>query len=128
MNPGSGSPREWGPYEQLFVRYDEDQKALWYHLAPRSRPCFNMDLLAELKQFHRKIEMVNHHAGHSSENSSENSFDHDVASLPIRYTVIASSIPGVFNLGGDLHLFSKLIRNGDRDGLFRYAEACIDVL
>ena len=124
MNPGSGSPREWGPYEQLFVRYDEDQKALWYHLAPRSRPCFNLDLLAELKQFHRKIEMVNHNAFHSEDRSS----DLDVESLPIRYTVIASSVPGVFNLGGDLHLFSKLIRNGDREGLFHYAEACIDVL
>ncbi len=120
MKPGGGSPREWGPYEQLFVRYDEDHKTLWYHLAPRSRPCFNLDLLVELKQFHRKIEMVNHSSDYSSE--------HDADSLPIRYTVIASSVPGVFNLGGDLHLFSKLIRDGDREGLFGYAKACIDVL
>ena len=117
MKPGSGSPQDWGPYEQLFVRYDDDQKALWYHLAPRSRPCFNLDMLSELKQFQRKVKMVN-----------QSSTGSGVDSLPIRYTVLASSVPGVFNLGGDLQLFSKLIRNGDREGLFGYAKACIDVL
>ncbi len=120
MNPGSGPPLEWGPYEQLFVRYDKDQKALWYHLAPRSRPCFNLDLLNELRQLHRKVETVNHASDHAT--------DPGVDSLPIRYTVLASSVPGVFNLGGDLQLFSKLIRSGDREGLFAYAKACIDVL
>jgi len=116
MNTGSGLPRTWGPYEQLFVRYDEEQKALWYHLAPRSRPCFNLDLLSELMRFQQKIRVINHAP------------DAGVDSLPIHYTVLASSVPGVFNLGGDLHLFSKLIMDGDRDGLFRYAKACIDVL
>ena len=116
MNPGSGLPREWGPYEQLFVRYDEDLKALWYHLAPRSRPCFNLDLLSELRGFQQKVKMINH------------AHDAGVDSVPIRYTIIASSVPGVFNLGGDLQLFSKLIRDGDRDGLFNYAKSCIDVL
>ena len=112
----SGLPQHWGPYEQLFVRYDEDQQALWYHLAPRSRPCFNLDLLAELRSFQQRIRLVNQVPDGSSEPP------------PIRYTVLASSVPGVFNLGGDLQLFSKLIRDGDEDGLFGYAKACIDVL
>ena len=116
MNQGSAPPPEWGPYEQLFVRYDDDQSALWYYLAPHSRPCFNFDLLNELRRFQHKVELLNHAAqtGHDA--------------LPIRYTVLASSIPGVFNLGGDLNLFSKLITEGDREGLFGYAKACIDVL
>ena len=116
MNSGNGLPPEWGPYEQLFVRYDKDQKTLWYHLAPRSRPCFNLGLLSELRRFQKQVEKVN------------NVTDAGVDSLPILYTVLASSVSGVFNLGGDLQLFSKLIRNGDREGLFGYAKACIDVL
>jgi len=116
MNTGNGLPTEWGPYEQLFVRFDNDQKALWYHLAPRSRPCFNLDLLKELRRFHHQIERVNH------------ATDSGVDSLPIRYTILASSVPGVFNLGGDLQLFSRLIRDGNREGLVGYATACIDVL
>jgi DSF synthase len=39
-----------------------------------------------------------------------------------------SKIPGVFNLGGDLRLFSRLIREGDQAGLLAYATACVDVV
>ena len=116
MIAGNGLPPEWGPYEQMFVRYDKDQNAMWYHMAPRSRPCFNLDLLDELKRFQHQVKMVN------------SATDPGIDSLPILYTVLASSVSGVFNLGGDLQLFSKLIRDGDREGLFGYAKACIDVL
>jgi DSF synthase len=37
-------------------------------------------------------------------------------------------VPGVFNLGGDLSLFTRLIDNQDRDGLLGYGKACVDVL
>jgi DSF synthase len=42
--------------------------------------------------------------------------------------VLASAVPGVFNLGGDLDLFKQLIERRDRQGLLRYGRACIDVL
>jgi len=116
MNPGTSIPKEWGPYEQLHVRYDETQRALWYLLAPHSRPCFNLDLLNELRTFQHTVEMVNNAPDPSGE------------SLPIRYLILGSTVPGVFNLGGDLSLFSRLIQARDRDGLFGYAKACIDVL
>ncbi len=116
MKPGISHTHGWGPYDQLFVRYDEELRALWYHLAPRSRPCFNLDLLAELRRFQQKVRLVNQPA------------DASLDSLPVRYTVLASSVPGVFNLGGDLKLFSGLIKDGDKEGLFAYAKACIDVL
>ena len=41
--------------------------------------------------------------------------------------IIASRVPGVFNLGGDLTLFLRHIRSGDRDELYRYAKASIDI-
>jgi len=46
----------------------------------------------------------------------------------IEYVVLASAMPGVFNLGGDLDLFKQLIDTRDRNGLLRYGRACIDVL
>ena len=46
---------------------------------------------------------------------------------PIRYQVYCSQIPGVFNLGGDLALFSKLIKDKDRQQLFDYAHRCIEL-
>src|SRR3546814_11545705 len=39
---------------------------------------------------------------------------------------VLSSDAHVFNLGGDLNLFSQLIRTRDRDGLLRYATECVD--
>lgn len=105
-----------GAYEQLSVRYDDEFGAVWYTLEPRDRPCFNLDLLAELRQFQLRIEAVIREAAARGE------------PLPVRYTVLASAVPGVFNLGGDLQLFARLIRHQDRQGLFRYAKACIDVL
>ena len=48
--------------------------------------------------------------------------------LPIRYTVLDSGVPGVFNLGAIWNCFFGLISRGDGEGLFAYAKACIDVL
>ncbi len=41
------------------------------------------------------------------------------------HLVLASDNPGVFNLGGDLELFCRLIRAGDREGLLDYAYKCV---
>jgi DSF synthase len=109
------SPR-WGTYGQIEVEYDPHQKALWYYLAPHARPCFNLDLLGELREFQARLVAINHGGAGDPE------------SLPVRYTVLASRTPGVFNLGGDLELFAALIRAQDQDGLFHYAKSCIDVL
>jgi len=103
-------------YEQLRLRFDQRHRALWYHLRPRSRPCFNSDLLRELRRFQTEVVAVNDAALARGD------------ALPIRYTILASAIPGVFNLGGDLALFSRMIASQDREGLLRYATACIDVL
>ncbi len=103
-------------YDQLDLRYDAEHKALWYYVTPRLRPCFNSDLLRELRTFQHDLAQVNAAALEQG------------CPLPIRYTVFASGVPGVFNLGGDLALFSQLILDQNREGLLRYATACIDVL
>jgi len=105
----------WGSYEQLKVRYDPEQRAVWYTMVPRGRPCFNVDLLAELRRFQGLIR-----AACRGRCEAEDQ--------PVRYMVLASGVPGVFNLGGDLDLFASLIENQDHEGLLRYATACIDVL
>lgn len=107
--------RIWGSYEQLKVRYDSEQRAVWYTTAPRGRPCFNRGLLAELRRFQGLIRAACP-PGQEREK------------LPVHYMVLSSAVPGVFNLGGDLELFASLIEKQDHAGLLRYATACIDVL
>ncbi len=47
---------------------------------------------------------------------------------PLRYVVWASSVPGIYNLGGDLPTFMELIHRRDREGLARYAGLCVDIV
>jgi hypothetical protein len=44
----------------------------------------------------------------------------------VHHLVLASDAP-VFNLGGDLALFSRLIRAGERGRLLDYARLCVEV-
>ena len=103
-------------YRELDIRYDLKQRAIWCHMWPSSRPCCTPELLAELEHFHRAIE---HRIKLNTENGKRDE---------LCFLVLASRVPGVFNLGGDLTLFLKLIRAGDREGLFRYVKSCVDLL
>ena len=47
---------------------------------------------------------------------------------PIDYVILASGMPGVFQLGGDFDLFRQKIDNRDRNALTTYGRACIDVI
>jgi DSF synthase len=46
----------------------------------------------------------------------------------LRYIVLGSRFPGIFNLGGDLDLFAGFIATGDRGGLVRYGRDCVSIL
>jgi len=101
-------------YEQLDVGYKREDSAVWARFQAKPRPCFTPKLLTEMTAFHRQI------TDHLSSEASE--------ALPVHYLVVGSSVPGIYNLGGDLHLFKQYITAGDREGLRSYAYACIDVL
>lgn len=103
-------------YRELVTRYEPEQRAAWCYMRPTSRPCCTPELLSELEHFHRTIEQC---VRLDIERGKRDG---------LRFLVIASRIPGVFNLGGDLALLLKVIRAGDREGLFRYAKSCIDLL
>jgi len=101
---------------QLRANFDKDTRALWMRWAPEPRPCFNPALLADIRAFQEYV------AG------TGGTIDCYGEEHPIEYVVLASGLPGVFNLGGDLDLFKQLIDARDRQGLLRYGRACIDVL
>ena len=46
----------------------------------------------------------------------------------IRYLVMGSKFPGVFNLGGDLHKFVEWAEQDDRESLLEYGLLCIDLI
>lgn len=102
--------------EQLSALYDADQRAMWLRWNPSPRPNFNPELLQDLDRY---CQFLAHSGG---------SIDCQGQPAALEYAVLASKIPGVFNLGGDLSLFTRLIEAHDREGLLRYGRACVDVL
>jgi DSF synthase len=96
-------------YTELEIQYDEDYRLAWYYMDVKPRQCCSPTLIREMQQWYGEL---------ISPSYPDN----------VRYIALASRVPGVFNLGGDLNLFIELIRNGDREGLMHYAISCIDTL
>jgi DSF synthase len=116
----AGHPTEEGVEysfsNQLRASFHKEQGAIWSRWNPAPRPCFNPRLLADIRSYYDFLAT-------SSGKVMVGTQDHN-----IDYVVLASGIPGVFNLGGDLDLFKMLIGKQDRAGLLYYGRACIDVL
>ena len=88
----------------LTSRYEADTRALWMYAHPTGRPCFTPELLADVLAQQQEVEL---------------------APGTVDFFLNCSGVSGVYNLGGDLDLFQKLVEAGDEGGLMRYAEACI---
>ena len=69
---------------------------------PKPRPSFGARLLLDLASFINEI------------TESRGQLFYGGRLHTINYAVLASKIPGVFNLGGDLSLFREAILNQDR--------------
>jgi DSF synthase len=105
--------------DQLAATFDREQRAMWLRWKPAPRPCFNPALLRDLDRYCR---MLTDTGGAVAPLGAVAEY------VPLEYAVVASAVPGIFNLGGDLSLFTDLIEKQDRGGLIRYGEACINVL
>ncbi|MGH8501233.1 MAG: crotonase/enoyl-CoA hydratase family protein [Gammaproteobacteria bacterium] len=95
------------PYNQLTTHVDEKYQVAWGYMCAQPS-CFTPALLGDLGAWFNEL-------------ATQTEKD-------IRYAVLASEVPGVYNFGGDLSLFKRLIQAKDRDGLLKYATACIDAL
>ena len=87
-------------YTSMDVHYEDDLGLAWYCMKGTPRPCFTPQLLDETLHWLDDLRQ-NHILNH------------------IKYIVVTSNSPGVFNLGGDLDLFCKLIRSNDREALMK---------
>ena len=96
---------------ELDVLYRPDDATLWTFMRPGGRPSFTPSMLHDFEDWQRLI-VENFGSGQ----------------VPLRYLVLGSRAPGVFCFGGDLSLFERLIRTGDRDGLARYGYRCVEIL
>jgi DSF synthase len=97
--------------KELEVLYDARHAALWTFMRPEGRPSFTPPMLGDFEAWQQHI---------------SSAFGPD--KVPLRYLILGSRSPGVFCFGGDLALFSDLIRAGDRDALVHYGVRCVEIL
>lgn len=101
---------------QIITRFEPEFGISWVYMNPTPRPCFNLKLLDDLQSY---VHMITDNQG---------IINHEGEIHRIQYGVLASAIPGIFNLGGDLDHFKKCIEEQDHVALVRYGEKCIDNL
>ncbi len=99
-------------YQHLNTFYDPTYKIGWFMMNAAPRPCFTPTLLHELSDYLANVKA-------EMQYSNQEKYD---------YLVVGSSVDGVFNLGGDLELFTSLIEKRDRQALLDYALHCINIL
>ncbi|MFT5740272.1 MAG: DSF synthase, partial [Gammaproteobacteria bacterium] len=97
---------------QLKTHYDGKNKTGWFLMKGAPRPSFTPELLGEISSYFETVKQ---------EMAESNGAKYD-------YLVLGSDVEGVFNLGGDLHLFAQYIVNKDREGLLNYAIHSIDLV
>lgn len=93
--------------------YDKDYHILWGYMNPQQVPNFSPEILGEMQEF--EAEFVSHQCH----------FPTPEGLAPVSYYVVGSKFDGIFNLGGDLALFQKLIQDGDRNALISYGLNCV---
>lgn len=114
--PGGEDERPTEPnYTELSLDLQSDTKTLWVRQEHRQALGYTPALLDDILSFH------NHFRGQFRGLAG-------TAEQKVRFLVWASRHPSVFNLGGDLALFCKLIRDGDRGRLQTYAHDCIHAI
>ena len=106
------------PYGKANTQYETEFEpatgTIWGYFNPRGTACFSLGLLKDIRT-HDNALAVN---GGQIEVAGQMS--------KASYYVLASRLPRVFNLGGDLALFVLLIKARDREALAHYAKLCIE--
>jgi len=101
------------PFTTIRTEESADGAAHWLYMhadaATGIRPCCRKDMLDEMWSYMSAITR-----GPSTRHDGR-----------LRHFVLASDA-AAYNLGGDLDLFTRLIREGNRDRLLAYAQRCVE--
>jgi DSF synthase len=100
-----------GQFQELDLDFDTNTGVFWCRFQFSNRPSFTPEVLSELR---RMRQLLTSRPGAAGPQAPQ-----------VKYMVLASRMQGIFNLGGDLHLFAELIRRRDRAALTAYARACV---
>lgn len=96
---------------QIDVQWDQDLGTLWAFITPLDRPNYNLGLLRDTMAWQSEARKI-----------------FGTGDSDLKYMVLGSRFPGVFNLGGDLEMFARCIENQDRETLLQYSYLCVEIV
>lgn len=96
---------------QIDVAWEPEIGTLWAHITPQDRPNYNLPLLRDTMAWQVEAKRL-----------------FDGPNSPLRFMVLGSRFPGVFNLGGDLEMFANCIERQDRATLLHYSHLCVEIV
>lgn len=102
-------------YDTLKLEMDSDNETLWCFMQPQGRASCSHELMDDFSQVQQSITATFARAP-------------DRAQRPFSWFVMASAVPGVYNLGGDLGHFAQRIRQRDLEALRHYAHVAVKVI
>lgn len=101
-------------FPNVDLTYHAETQSVWMSYKADGPPCYTFQTLSDMADVRESLQRL-FAAGLTDK-------------WPIRYFVMASNKPGIFNLGGDLTMFANSIKAHEQEILRGYAHACIDVV
>ncbi len=101
-------------YKELTIKCNVETATIWVGMNPIGRQCFTLSMLVELLSLFHVLD----------EYGSLDPANPDT----IRYIVLQSDHPKIYNLGGDLEYFSELVKQNNPEPLREYGIVCIDLI
>jgi len=101
-------------YKELVISYNAGDSTVWVSMKPRYRQCFTLTMLNELLILFDRLDKYG------------SPYTNDFGD--VKYLVLKSEHPDLFNTGGDLNYFGELSKTQDRKKLMEYAVACIKLI
>ncbi len=117
------SDAQWNPaqemaqrrYDNLELEIDTQAETCWCFMRPQGLPTYTHELMNDVSEMQHAI-------------GSAFATVPTGAPRPFSWFVMASAVPGIYNLGGDLGHFAQRIRQGDLGALRRYGHVAVEAI
>jgi DSF synthase len=102
-------------YDNLELRLDPHTRTGWCTMRPQGRPSYTLELMNDISRMQHNVKRMFSDRAATGER-------------PMDWFVMASAVPGIYNLGGDLAHFAERIRSRDHAALVRYGHIAVEAI
>ncbi|WEK52197.1 MAG: crotonase/enoyl-CoA hydratase family protein [Candidatus Kaistia colombiensis] len=102
-------------YDNLHLDIDTTNSTCWCYMDPVDKPSYTHELMHDISRMQTAITQT------FSNLSSP-------ADAPFSWFVMASAVPGIYNLGGDLGHFAQRIRSRDLKAMRHYGHVAVEAI